>query len=501
MKRRTTILLAGTLSPVLLALATAAGCAASGKSNPFDDDPGGSGGVGNTGATGGSHVGGSGAFDPGGGGGGEGGGGGGVIVDPCASECGPVEICDSPHNGLDDDCDGRVDEDCACTTGAVQSCFKGDPSYRNAPGCFPGTQHCNEFGFWSECSGGVHAVSPDNCFQGTSGCHPITAVPFETVDLADGLGTFGAGAITESWSVACPTGVSPCPAVTGSNPQDDFQPLQSGEYTVTYDKTTATGSDSCTYPLFVGAPGLRVELQWEHTTSTDEVDLDLHVHRPNNTNPWGGESGNVDVCAYNNCTVDEYATFFPTGVEWFTGVNPPDPVPWSPQPFTPENTTCYNAPRGVGAEWQNWGQGCHNPRLDLDNISCDPSVTDVNSSSFCAPENINIDYPPFDVWTRIGVYYYLNWGNPDPVVHPVVKIFCDGRLAGEFGPHYATPLEWTDADSDTAFWLVADVKFIDDPCDPSACEVVPLFYDPTTNTPLVVTDTWAASNFGPPYPP
>ena len=73
------------------------------------------------------------------------------------------------------------------------------------------------------------------------------------------------------------------------------------------------------------------------------------------------------------------------------------------------------------------------PRLDLDNIQCTPSVNDVNDSTFCAPENINVDYPPYGQWFRIGAYYYLNWGNADPVVHPTVKIYCNGHLAGDFG--------------------------------------------------------------------
>src|SRR5262249_27603658 len=33
-------------------------------------------------------------------------------ADPCAPICGPIELCDSDHLGLDDNCDGVVDEGC-----------------------------------------------------------------------------------------------------------------------------------------------------------------------------------------------------------------------------------------------------------------------------------------------------------------------------------------------------------------------------------------------------
>ena len=69
-----------------------------------------------------------------------------------------------------------------------------------------------------------------------------------------------------------------------------------------------------------------------------------------------------------------------------------------------EENLCYFAPHGHGAEWAAAMNGCHSPRLDVDNISCDLSVTDPTSSNFCAPENINIDYPPKNEWIRISAF-------------------------------------------------------------------------------------------------
>jgi hypothetical protein len=48
-----------------------------------------------------------------------------VTTNPCGSKCGPNELCDTDHLGLDDDCDGQVDEGCGCAAGQVHFCFKG----------------------------------------------------------------------------------------------------------------------------------------------------------------------------------------------------------------------------------------------------------------------------------------------------------------------------------------------------------------------------------------
>jgi len=428
------------------------------------------------------------------------GGEGGIPINPCDSECGDTELCDSQGLALDDDCDGQVDEECTCVSGSAQACFKGDPSYKNHDGCHPGTQKCTEFGLWGPCEGGVHAT--ENCF-GTdlTGCHPLKSPPFVWVDLKDGTGNFSNDAISESWTVACPTGVSPCPGVQGTNPVDDFQPLQSGEYTVTYDKTTANGSDQCTYPLFVGAPGLRVELEWEHNLGGDGVDVDLHVHKPMGVGPWGGSMGGPEDCAYSNCTAWNFGVNM--GPTWFNGLAPPDPVNWYLDPVF-EMNTCYFDPVGVGQDWQAIGLGCHNPRLDVDNITCDPNITDPNNSDFCTPENINIDFPPTDEWTRIGVHYYSAHSLTYDV-HPVVKIFCHGALAAELGPggfyDPQAPITFTPADSSVRFWLVADVLFRDDDCDGQFCVVEPLYIDPNAKTPILTDTAIVTTTYGPSYPP
>ena len=437
-----------------------------------------------------------------------------VFVNPCGTGCGPTELCDPAHVGLDDDCDGQVDETCDCQSGQAHKCFKGDPSYHGTEGCFDGTEKCTENGSWGPCIGGFHATSEDSCFLNNEICRPIQAVPFQNVNLKDGTGLFSGNALTESWTVACPPGVDPCPAVDGMNPADDYKPLQSGEYTVTYTKTVQGGEpEQCTYPLFVGARGLRVELQWEWpstNTNFSTGDVDLHLHRPNNTQPWD-IGGSANDCGYANCKVGSFSGGF--GVDWFSGVAPPDPVNWYLDPDVNQNT-CYFAPRGAGSDWQNLGLGCHNPRLDIDNTSCDTSSTDPDDTSFCAPENINVDFPPKNQWFRVGVHYYSGYSVAYDL-HPTVNIYCEGALAAQLGPagtFYAPPAPPTAvtfAPSDgqggvsgNRFWMVADVVFSpEEGCSPASCIVQPLYADEVAKTPLLTSSTVAETTFGPDYPP
>ena len=513
----------GLFGTVLLAACATAACEAgnttSGNDGGSDNGGSGTGGNDNPGNGAGGTDGGGGSMAAFSGGGGAGGGeGGGPPINPCGTGCGDEELCDGVNKGLDDDCDGEVDEDCSCKAGQISSCFKGDPSYIDTPGCFPGTMKCSEQGDWGFCQGGTHAVAPDNCQLGESqGCHPISALPFETIDLAEGAGNFDDDGTNHTFVVTCPAGVDPCPVPTGTS----YTPLQSGEYTVNFTKTVNGVEETCSFPLYVGDKGLRVELSWNFQDSNDltcgpdgdegcNIDLDLHLHKPNNTQPWSPWGDDEHDCGYANCTADAFDPFFgsDTTPEWFpAGNTPPMPSNWSPESANPAENTCYNAPRGYGETWQDIGQGCHNPRLDLDNVSCDPAVTDPSEFDFCAPENINVDYPPDGQWMRLGVHYFEfegstpGWSSFQGTVTPVVKIFCNGALAaviGEEGFGDGTqPMQLVNTDKGK-MWVVADVLFNNDEC-VSECIVEPI--KGANNAPLLQTENTFSSSFMPAYPP
>ncbi len=378
-----------------------------------------------------------------------------VPMNPCGTQCGSVELCDGVHKGIDDNCDGQVDENCTCEPGQAESCFKGDPSYLNTPGCFPGTQSCTELGKWGPCVGGAHATDNPPCFDASqNACHAISALPYATVDLSTGLGDFGQGGTNETYTLDCPQGVTcPMPDATGN-----VQVIQSGEYTVTFTEMVNGAPKQCQYSLYVGARGLRVELSWDYPT-VGSADLDLHVHEPGTTTDWANNQAAGNDCGWTNCKAGSFVGT--SSPHWFPDMQamPGSPVNWYKDPVM-TNNTCYYAPRGAGQAWISNGMGCHNPRLDIDDITCDPSITDSTNSLFCVPENINIDFPPPNVWIRIGVNYYANHASTTPI-HPDVKISCDGALAGELGSHGFYMPEAPDVISAGAttenFWPVGDV--------------------------------------------
>ena len=200
----------------------------------------------------------------------------------------------------------------------------------------------------------------------------------------------------------------------------------------------------------------------------------------------------------------------PPAPHWFPDTNViPQPVNWDIDTLNPQDNTCYDDPRGVGALWTSFGMGCHNPRLDVDNITCNFAVTDPNDSSFCTPENINVDYPPDKQWFRIGVHYYENHGLTYDV-HPEVKVFCNGSLSADLGPqgfyNPVAPVTFEAADgqglgSGNRFWIAADVAFSTDKCNTTSCVVQPIYSDSTNKTPLFSIDNAVEAVFAPAWPP
>jgi hypothetical protein len=91
----------------------------------------------------------------------------GAPLDRCGpAVCGDTELCgEGRGDGLDNDCDGTVDEDCLCEpmTDSLE-CFPGPPDRLNVGVCSMGVMTCSEFGTWNPCVG--HVVPSDEVCDG-----------------------------------------------------------------------------------------------------------------------------------------------------------------------------------------------------------------------------------------------------------------------------------------------------------------------------------------------
>ena len=191
--------------------------------------------------------------------------------------CGTMEVC----NGIDDNCNGLVDEsipDQSCGVGAcartVPGCVRGV-----VPVCTPGMptpEVCN--GIDDNCNG----VIDEGC-SGTLAC-PADA----TVAAGQPLAVSVSGSASlhgYTWSVtAGPTGGGSTAVWNPSPPtatSELFTPYIVGVYTVTATALDGSGNPvSCAFHVTAVPTGLRVQLTWDGSG-----DLDLHLHDSTST-PW-----------------------------------------------------------------------------------------------------------------------------------------------------------------------------------------------------------------------
>ena len=186
----------------------------------------------------------------------------------------------------------------------------------------------------------------------------------------------------------------------------------SGDYTVTLTVVGADGQTySCTWVQHIIGPGVRFELCWDNSDSSD--DIDLHVHKPGTTTKWFCHDGSDDQQQPRRLLLLQ-----------LQGRRVSDAARRrrrSPTGATPTRRSPSASARPKAPTWMSNLNACHNPRLDIDNVGDAPGT----------PENINIDNPTNGNSFRAAVHYYRASSTTDE--HPMVNIYCGGTLKATFG--------------------------------------------------------------------
>lgn len=244
--------------------------------------------------------------------------------------------------------------------------------------------------------------------------------------------------------------------------------VSSGNYRVRVDVELETGgSASCEWVVYVRGAGLRVEMGWDtQGMGRGDTDVDLHLHR--RSIPAGSTGPETDFftsddCYYLGCKASTY--------DYDGGALR---ARWA-LPDNPDLSACEESPGGEGGVWSSIGT-CYQPRLDVDVISCDPTVTDPRSAGFCANENINVDTPPLGEPFRIWVNYFSEHAYRGDT-HPYVNVYCYGELRAQFGRNGEVTLREGDETTSARVhdsWTVADVVFEIDSCGRPACRIAPI---------------------------
>ena len=420
----------------------------------------------------------------------------GCLKNPDGSPKDVDEKAEGLCNGMDDDCDGKIDEGCTCKAGETQPCFRGKPAERNVGTCKDGIQNCkispmraDISGTWGECKNDI-LPSFDKCDKADNNCNGCAdeglccspkidcsyiiepALPF-TDKLIDGTKIYDpeheyqdADKATWEWTLtkgSCDiilqkTSFSLASAIEGvagaiadaadkitfsgvglSKFNVNFQ--LSGTYNLHLKITRENGEVyECEWPLKVASNGLRVELCWDKTGAHNSggYDLDLHLGKNDVTKPETINDGCDDI--YFPWGANSACFYYTCKTANYNNTNAK--YPWNVQGWG-YNETNSTTP---------------NPRLDIDNIE------EVGK-----PENINLDNPKENDTFRVLVHLYpwSDYSSDASGTNPVVNIYCGGSLKATYGvsPQYTLK-------NNNDSWKVVEIKWMGDPSS-DKCELTP----------------------------
>ena len=131
-----------------------------------------------------------------------------LLLNRCG-RCGELEAEERCGDGVDNDCDGEVDEGCSCAVGDA-TCWPGVPAERVVGACRDGVRSCDSSGeFWGACEGAVLPTVEvcngidDDCDgqidEAANGC----SVCGSEVEVCDGLDNDCDGQVDEFLRNAC----------------------------------------------------------------------------------------------------------------------------------------------------------------------------------------------------------------------------------------------------------------------------------------------------------
>jgi hypothetical protein len=229
-----------------------------------------------------------------------------------------------------------------------------------------------------------------------------------------------------------------------------FQPSRPSFYHFTLEVTGVGGDHaSCNLEVPVEGVGMRVELCWDTSTTTD---LDLYLHTPFGRAPWfSGMSGIADglddsTCNTSNCAAELRGE---TRVDWG----------YADSPLGACSTPSFE-------KFLDWGR-CPNPRAAEDNNQQIATGT---------TERMQLDNPREGETFRVMAQNFSN-----QAAQPHVFVYCGGQRAGAFDAP-AVPANFVSVPPGPfgVMWRAADVVTHVDATGKVSCDTMPVSNDAVT---------------------